>query len=145
MLVESTRFGSFEVQDDRTLRFQESLLGFPNSTTYVIVEVEDSPYVWLQSADEPMVAFLATSPFVFFPTYDLELGDDDQRSLGVDDASQVEVLTLLTVHRVDDEPQTITANLLGPIVINVQSREARQLVLDDAAYSTREPLVAELT
>ena len=145
MLVESTRFGSFEVQDDRTLRFQENLRGFPDSTTFVVVEVEDSPYVWLQSADEPMVAFLATSPFAFFPSYDLELGDDEQRSLGVEDASQVEVLTLLTVHRVNDEPQSITANLLGPIVINIQSREARQLVLDDTNYSTREPLVAELT
>ncbi|MCP4227278.1 MAG: flagellar assembly protein FliW [Actinomycetia bacterium] len=144
MFVESSRFGSFEVQDDRALTLKEGLLGFPDSTTYVVVEVEDSPYVWLQSAAEPSVAFLATSPFTFFPSYDLELSDEEQQSLGVDDVLQVEVLTLLTVHRVDDEPQTITANLLGPIVINVENREASQLVLDDADYSTREPLVPEL-
>lgn len=142
MLVESTRFGSFEVETVRTLRFQESLLGFPDSSTYVVIEVEDSPYLWLQSADEPDVAFLAMSPFPFFPTYDLELGDDEQTALGVESVSQVEVLTLLTVHRMDKQPETITANLLGPIVVNVESREARQVVLDNTDYSTREPLVA---
>lgn len=142
MLVESTRFGSFEVESRRTLAFDEGLLGFPDSSTYVVVEVEDSPYVWLQSTSEPDVAFLAISPFVFFPQYDLELGDEDQAALEVDDPAQVEVLTLLTVHRVGDEPQTITANLLGPIVVNVDNRKARQLVLDNPEYSTREPLVA---
>ena len=141
MLVESTRFGSFEVETVRTLQFQESLLGFPDSSTYVVIEVEDTPYIWLQSADEPSVAFLATSPFPFFPTYDLELSDDEQQSLDVDDVSQVDVLTLLTVHRVNHQLETITANLLGPIVVNVETRQARQLVLDNTDYSTREPLV----
>lgn len=142
MLVESTRFGSFEVETARTLRFQESLLGFPDSQTYVVIEVDDTPYVWLQSVDESEVAFLATSPFPFFPAYDLELDTEQQHSLGVEDVSQVEVLTLLTVHRAGDTPEVITANLLGPIVVNIDSREARQIVLETTDYTTREPLVA---
>lgn len=142
MLVESTRFGSFEVETSRTLRFQESLLGFPDSQTYVVIEVDDSPYVWLQSVEEPSVAFLATSPFSFFPNYDLELDVEQQQSLGVENVAQVEVLTLLTVHRAGDTPEVITANLLGPIVVNVDSREARQVVLETTEYTTREPLVA---
>lgn len=142
MQIESTRFGSFDVEASRLLDFEEALLGFPSSSTYAVVEVEDSPYLWLQSADEPEVAFLATSPFLFFPTYDLELSQSDQRSLGIDDPSQVDVLALLTVHRVVDEPVDITANLLGPIVVNVETRKARQLVLETTEYTTREPLVA---
>ena len=141
MQVQSSRFGSFEIEDSRTLNFSQSLLGFPDSTTYVVVEVEDTPYIWLQSVEEPDVAFLATSPFLFFPSYDLELGDEDQATLEVDDASQVEVLTLLTVHRAGELPENITANLLGPIVINTESRQALQLVLDNPDYSTRVPLV----
>lgn len=141
MQVQSSRFGSFEIEDSRTLNFSQSLLGFPDSTTYVVVEVEDTPYIWLQSVEEPDVAFLATSPFLFFPSYDLELGDEEQATLEVDDASQVEVLTLLTVHRAGELPENITANLLGPIVINTESRQALQLVLDNPDYSTRVPLV----
>lgn len=141
MQVQSTRFGPFEVEDSRALNFSQSLLGFPDSSTYVVVEVEDTPYIWLQSADEPDVAFLATSPFLFFPNYDLVLGDEEQERLGVDDVSQVEVLALLTVHRAGETPEVITANLLGPIVINTESRQALQLVLDNPDYSTRVPLV----
>ena len=56
MLIESTRFGSFEVEASRSLSFDVPLLGFPVSSTYVVVEVVDTPYVWLQSVDEPEVA-----------------------------------------------------------------------------------------
>lgn len=142
MQVRSSRFGEFEVEAARALTFSQSLLGFPESTTYVVVEVEETPYIWLQSVDEPDVAFLATSPFLFFPDYDLELGEEEQRTLDIDDVSKVEVLTLLTVHRAGETPETITANLLGPIVVNTESRQALQLVLDNPGYSTRVPLVA---
>jgi flagellar assembly factor FliW len=142
MQVRSTRFGTFEVDDSRALVFTQGLLGFPDSSTYVAIEVEDSPYLWLQSVEEEDVAFLATSPFLFFPNYDLELGDDEQQALDVDDPAQVEVLTLLTVHRAGERPDNITANLLGPIVVNTESRRAMQLVLDNPDYSTRVPLVA---
>lgn len=142
MQVQSSRFGSFEIEDSRTLNFSQSLLGFPDSSTYVVVEVEDTPYIWLQSVDEPDVAFLATSPFLFFPSYDLELGEEEQATLDVDDVSQIEVLTLLTVHRAGELPETITANLLGPIVVNTESRNALQIVLDNPDYSTRTPLVS---
>jgi flagellar assembly factor FliW len=142
MQVRSTRFGTFEVDESRALEFAQGLLGFPDSSTYVVIEVEDSPYFWLQSVDEEDVAFLATSPFVFFPGYDLELGDEEQKSLDVDNPEQVEVLTLLTVHRAGEQPESITANLLGPIVVNTESRKALQLVLDNPDYTTRVPLVA---
>ena len=142
MQVRSTRFGTFEVEESRALEFAQGLLGFPDSSTYVVIEVEESPYFWLQSVDEEDVAFLATSPFVFFPGYDLELGDEEQKSLDVDNPEQVEVLTLLTVHRAGEQPESITANLLGPIVVNTESRKALQLVLDNPDYTTRVPLVA---
>jgi flagellar assembly factor FliW len=37
----------------------------------------------------------------------------------------------------------ITANLLGPLVINPRTRRGRQLVLTESGYSTRHP-VAQL-
>jgi len=35
----------------------------------------------------------------------------------------------------------VTANLLGPVVLNVANRTARQVVLADQGWSTREPLM----
>lgn len=141
MLVESTRFGTFELEDAQTLRFEEGLLGLPESKGYALIEVEDSPYAWLQSVEEPELAFLTVSPWDFYPDYDLEINDEDQKQLELDSAENAEVLVLLTVHRQDDEAVDITANLLGPIVVNHKTRAARQIILDGSPYTTQEPLV----
>ena len=144
MIVESTRFGAFEVDETRSIEFPEGIMGFPGSTRYVIVEVEESPYSWLQSLDEPEVAFLSVEPWDFFPDYDLELGVEHQNELGISSPDETAVLVLLTVHRDGDAHDAIelTANLLGPVVINSERRLARQVVLDKTPYTTREPLVA---
>lgn len=141
MLVESTRFGTFELEDDRALRFAEGLLGLPDSTSYALIEVEESSYAWLQSAEEPELAFLTASPWDFYPDYALEISDEDQGLLGLDSPDIAEVLVILTVQRDEDETVDITANLLGPIVVNSLTREARQVILEGAPYSTQEPLV----
>lgn len=144
VLVDSSRFGAFEVDDERVLQLAPGLLGLPDSTGYVVVETddEDSPYFWLQSVQEPEVAFLATTPWSFFPEYELVVPDDDLAALALDRAEDAEVFLLLTVHRDGEEVSDITANLLGPVVVNTVRRRGRQLVLDHAAYSSRASLVA---
>lgn len=141
MLVESTRFGTFETEDESLLHFAEGLLGLPESTRYVLIEVEESPYAWLQSVEEADLAFLTTSPFDFYPDYALEIGDEDERLLALATPEMAEVLTLLTVHRLEGEAVNITANLLGPIIVNSETRAARQVILEGTNYTTQEPLV----
>jgi flagellar assembly factor FliW len=68
MRVTSSRFGEMDVRDDAPIDFGGGLLGFASSTSYVVVEIEDDDYYfWLQSVEEPEVAFLATVPWDFFP------------------------------------------------------------------------------
>lgn len=144
VMVQSSRFGTLEVDDHRVLHVTAGLLGLPDSTRYVVIESgdEDDPYFWLQSADEAEVAFLVTSPWNFFPDYELVVGDDDLEALALRRDSDAEVFVLLTVHRDGDEVRDITANLLGPVVVNTATRQARQLVLDATSYTTRASLVA---
>lgn len=143
VLVRSTRFGNFDVDDERVLQVTGGLLGIPESTRYVVVETDDDgPYLWLQSVDEPEVAFLATTPWLFFPEYELVLDDDELDALDLERPEDAQVFLLLTVHRHGDEVTDITANLLGPVVVNTVTRQGRQLVLDHTDYTTRRSLVA---
>lgn len=144
VLVTSSRFGRFEVDDDRVLHVPGGLLGIPSSTGYVLVETDedDSPYFWLQSVDEPDVAFLATTPWSFFPDYELVIADDELEALALRQPEDAEVFLLLTVHRDGEQVSDITANLLGPVVVNTTTRGARQLVLERNDYTTRMSLVA---
>lgn len=146
MIVSSSRLGDVHVPDDGVLDFGPGLLGFPDSPHYVLVEIEDNDtYYWLQSTAEPHVSFLVTRPWDFFPDYELDVSDGVQDQLDLDDPSDSDIFVLLTVGDStgsDGEPvQTITANLLGPIVVNRLNNSARQIVLDSDAYATKAPLV----
>ena len=136
VLINSVRFGDVDCEESATLSFPTGLLGFEDETAFAVVNVdEDGVYSWLQSASDPSLAFLATSPHFFFADYSPEVNDADVAELDLRDPSETLLLCLLTI---DDD--NITANLLGPIVVNTRTRVARQVVLADSEWSTREPL-----
>jgi flagellar assembly factor FliW len=58
-------------------------------------------------------------------------------------ASKEEISIFVIVTIPPGEPENMTANLLGPLVVNTQTRLARQLVLDERRYSHRYPILAE--
>jgi flagellar assembly factor FliW len=150
--VESEKLGEIEVDETKVLTFPHGLLGFDDMRRFALVETHDSGfYFWLQSLDDPGLAFLTAVPWPFFPGYEFELPDADRDALGLvepddgaDDDNPTMVLCLLTVDSAaaDDPSHEITANLLGPLVINTASRMGRQVVLVDGDFTTRAPLVA---
>ena len=143
VIVTSTRFGTLDVPDDRVIDFGPGLLGFPEGQRYIVVEIEDDDdYFWIQSVELSEIAFLCIRPWDFFPEYELDVPDDIQEQIALHDPADSEVFLLLTTFHEDDELVDITANLLGPIVLNTSNLQARQVVLNNSEYSTREPLVA---
>lgn len=143
VIVTSTRFGSLDISEDRAIDFGPGILGFPDGQRYVLVEIEDDEdYFWIQSVEIDDVAFLCIRPWDFFPDYELDVPDDVQEQIELHDPADSEVFLLLTTHHEDDELVDITANLLGPIILNSSNRRARQVVLNNSEYSTRQPLVA---
>lgn len=140
MLVPSDRFGEIEVADDRVLEFPEGLLGFPTARRFAMIDSHDTGvYYWLQSLEDPSLAFLSVVPWSFFPDYEPELSDDAQEALSIEIQDDAIVLCLLTVQR---GQESITANLLGPLVVNAHTRVGRQVVLAESGYPVRAPLAA---
>lgn len=134
--VHSTRFGSFAVPADRVLRFAEGLIGFPDYHRFVIVEhTRPGPLRWLLCLDEPELAFAVVDPAEFFPDYRV----DAHACLGVPAERDVAVFAIVTIPRT--YPVGMSANLMAPVVVDVETREARQVILDDGTYSTRHPLL----
>lgn len=141
--IASSRFGPLQAVDHEVVAIDGGLLGFPDASSFLRVPVADAEgWLWLQSISDPELAFLAITAFRFFPDYDIELEDADAEVLGLDDAADAEVLALVTVRHDDDDGaiSAVTANLLGPLVINARTNVGRQVVIADHHYSTREPL-----
>jgi flagellar assembly factor FliW len=90
-------------------------------------------FATLECVDEPGVAFVLGDPTDFLPDYRVTLSEADQQLLGL--AAGANPLVYCTLSVGDDG--WITANLVGPIVVNPSSGAARQLVLANSEYSTR--------
>lgn len=135
--LETTRFGNIDITDDTVISITDGIPGFPDFARFVLLEADDEqPFYWLQSTDDGELAFLAVVPWQYFPDYDLKLADDDERALAVEDPDDLLVLNLLTIER---DEKNVSANLLGPVVINQGARLARQIVLE-GDFPTRAPL-----
>ncbi|MEI7658078.1 MAG: flagellar assembly protein FliW [Phycisphaerae bacterium] len=137
MQVRTTRFGLVEIAEDRVITFPKGLLGFSKQTAYCLLEPgEDACFFWLQSIDEPDLAFVVTDPSMFVPEYSVPIRAEQMEELGLAQLQDAQVFCI--VNKVDD---MLTGNLQGPLVINTLTRGGEQIVLADRRWNTRHPLV----
>ncbi len=137
MIVNTSRFGQVEVDDQRVITFPKGLLGFPNYKRFVLIEPgQDTYFFWLQSVDTPDLAFVVTDPSLFVPTYKVPIKPEQMAELGINAPEEAQVLVI-----VNKRDNVLTGNLQGPLVIQVRSRVGEQLVLSDRRFTTRVPLV----
>ncbi len=128
LVLSTERFGEVRVDDEKVITLPDGLLGFVSMTRAVLLPVDDDGlFFWMQSVDDPALAFLVLTPWPLFPDYAPELGEADQHALDLDDPADALVFCLLTSH---DRPRRLTANLLGPVVVNQARRLGRQVVLE---------------
>lgn len=137
MMIETSRFGGIEVDDQRFLNFPRGLLGFPEDREYALIQTgENSAFYWMQAVHRPELAFVVCDPRMFIPDYRIAIKNEDLTSIGLTDTHGSQVFVV--VNKVDG---VLTANLQGPLVINVATRVGKQLVLSDKKYTTRHPLM----
>lgn len=127
-----------EIAEDQILWFADGIPGFPQSRRFVLTEMgEGSAFQILQSVDEPEVSLIVTVPWLFFPDYDFELSELEQRELGITSAEETVVFSVVTL---DGENHQVFLNLLGPIIVNSTNRMGRQVVLVDSDLPVRAPV-----
>ncbi len=142
MKINTTRFGPIAIGEDRIIRMPFGMLGFPNGKRYVILQHRgDSPFFWYQSVDDPALAFVITSPFLFVPDYSVRLeGTIGEMSWSEENGvGMLELYVVVNIPR--GSPDKMTANLIGPIVVNNKTHEALQMVIADSPYSHKFPLI----
>lgn len=135
MHLETTRFGPLDISEESVITFPEGVIGFEGCKRYVILSKKDNaPLRWLQSLDEPGLAFIIISPYQFKPDYCPKLEKKDLSMLGVKSIKEAEVLAIVVV---PENPRDMVANLMAPILINPKLCIGRQLIMQDSEYPTR--------
>ncbi len=141
--VKTSRFGEISVEDSLIITLPDGMIGFEDCKRFVVVHQDpDNPLKWFQSLDDGAVAFPIINPWDFMRDYSLSISDSDADFLQMDEDTLKLVFVVVTVPR--KNPAAMTANLLGPIVINPLKKTGKQVILSDERYTTRHSIMEEI-
>jgi flagellar assembly factor FliW len=134
MLIQTSRFGSVDIQPEDILLFSRGLFAFENHRHWVLLADDNDAVAWLQSLNDPEVALPLVSPRRFVPQYRVCLARNQLTPLEMAALDQAFVLVVLSRHQ-----GALTMNLKAPVIINLDRRIGRQVVTCD-----EQPLQLEL-
>ncbi len=113
------------------IAFPDGLVGLPALVSHRLSAVPDTALYEIVSHDDPAVGFIAAAADNVKPGTTNRL-----RERGLVGEGEW-VLAILAVH---GEPPSVTANLAGPLVIDMQKAVARQLVIEDPEFPLQAPV-----
>lgn len=132
-----TRFGEVEYESANLLHFPTGLIGFPALHDFIVMpNTKQGPLFWIQSVDDPEIAFIVTDPTYFFLDYGVLPDEQERKALHIDEKDECFVLCTVTV----PTDQKITFNLSAPILFATKTNRAIQIILENTAYSPKTPL-----
>ena len=118
----------------------QPMAGFPDLARFALVQVDDAGMLCsLTSLERPGVRFLVVPPVTFFPDYSPEVEEEVLSELGSASVDDLVVLCVLTAGK---SLASTTANLAAPVVVDIATQRAVQVLLDDPALSVATPLIA---
>ena len=133
--------GKIEIEEDRLVTIPEGLFGFEQYTKYALVDSEYEPFLWLQSCENPNLAFLIIDPFLICSEFETDIDDESLKKIGISKPEDIIVMTIVTVPH---DGSAITANFQGPLVINRQNKKCMQVILNDSRWSTKVNIIEAL-
>lgn len=140
LVLETERWGTLDIDNNDVLYFERGIPGFEGMNRFAIFESEDiQPFKWLISTENPDLGFVIVPPQLFYPNYNPKLYESDLEELRVDQSNNLALFVIVTLTA---NPLNSTANLQGPLLINLTKRIGKQIVVADEEYSIKYPILA---
>lgn len=132
MKVNTRLFGEIDVADDKIIRLDTGIVGFPDLKNFTLIfdneKGSKTNIMWFQSLDEPQFAMPVISPTSIRPDYNPHVEDELLAPLG--DLNEDNLFVLVTV-KVPKNIEEMTVNLKAPIIINTDNMKGGQLIVED--------------
>lgn len=123
----TTRFGPVCVEEEDVITFSNGLIGMePCRRWALLADSQNASLGWLQSVDRDDLALAVVSPRRFVPDYRIRIARRDLDPLALVSPRGAQVLVILS--QIGD---TLALNLKAPLVMNIDTRQGRQIVAKD--------------
>lgn len=131
MKADTRLFGEIEIAEDKIITFADGIIGFPDCKKFTLIFDEEKGdrrnICWLQSLDEPVFALPVIDPLLVKPDYNPVVEDELLTPLG--NLTEENIFILVTV-TVPEKLEELSVNLQAPLIINVDTRSACQIILE---------------
>ena len=139
MKFNTVRFGEIDIDENRIFEFVLPIIGFDTLKKFVILEPrKETLFKWLQSVDDPTLAFPIISVSTLNIDYSIDLPDNVVDMLEVTSVESLLVMNITSIPQ--DNPKGTTINLLAPLIFNVDTQKAGQIVLSGSGYDISYPM-----
>jgi len=139
MKIKTRDFGEISVSPDAIIRFKLPIYGFEQYTDFTLISDPNigGSIVWLQSVQDPDLCFILVDPKLVSEEYSPKLSDDMEKLLRSKGINETEIWVIAVIPQ---EFRKSTVNLKSPIMIDMSSKSAAQIILDED-YPIRAPLL----
>ncbi|MCX6169945.1 MAG: flagellar assembly protein FliW [Ignavibacteriales bacterium] len=126
MKINTHQFGEIEFTEEKIINFENGLFGFEYLKKYLFIKPDDSFFYWLNSIENPDIAF---------PMFGLRVIDDH--------FPQEENFEAFGIVTLNSNPLNITLNLKAPVYINQNDKSGFQKIVDTDNYPVNYNLFSE--
>jgi flagellar assembly factor FliW len=114
---------------NKVIRFPNGLPGFPTSREFVMAQKpEERPFAWMQSVSDPNLSFAVVDAYAWDRDFMLEVDDSELLEMGSLDPMDYAVYFILRINK-EGLGTTLQAKPNAPVLVNVRTRQARQVVV----------------
>jgi len=140
MKIITAYMGEVEINPYQIIKFEHGLPGFEDEREFIQLPLsKESAYQVLQSVKTAGLAFIITSPYMVIADYSFKLDEAVTQTLNIKSDNEVAVFVVVTLK---DNLENSTVNLKAPIVLNIKTQKAKQIILEEE-YAIRHQLAAE--
>ena len=134
----SKAYGTIEIDPKQIVNFPEGLFAFEDFKKYAIVTKPDSMFSWLQSLDDVNLAFLVIDPTEIVSDYEPRVASELLTTIEATEVKALKMLSILTIP--ENQPEKMTMNLQGPLLINAEKAVGAQVVSADDRHLVKTPV-----
>ena len=142
MKLNTARFGEIDIEENRIFNFVMPIIGFDMLHKFIILDPnKDTLFKWLQSVEDPALAFPIISVSALNLDYTIDLPDNIVETLDIKNVESLLVMNITSIPQ--DNPKGTTINLLAPLIFNLDNQNAAQIVLSGSGYDISYPMFKE--